>query len=183
MSQPVRPRLLLHVCCGPCATAVVERLDDAYEVELFWFNPNIEPEDEYERRLAAARQLAAQTGRRLVEKSDGREEFGRISEGREDEAEGGERCRLCYELRLRTTMDVARAEGIGVMACTLSISPHKDARVINEVGQGLTQTRGVQFLSEDFSQSDGFRRSVEMSRALGLYRQNYCGCLASRRRS
>jgi hypothetical protein len=175
-----RPRLLLHVCCGPCATAVYERLAGDYEVTLHWCNPNIEPVEEFTLRLAAARQLAAAWDVPLIEDAGGAEEFAALSRDRTDQPEGGERCRLCYELRLRRTLACAAAHDLPLVSTTLTISPHKPADLINQLGSELAAQYGRQWLAADFKQQGGFARSVELSRELGLYRQRYCGCRASR---
>lgn len=177
-----RPRLLLHVCCGPCATAVYERLAGDYEVTLQWFNPNIEPAEEFARRLAAAHQLAAAWDVPLIEDTGGAEEFAALSRDRTDQPEGGERCRLCFELRLRQAVACAAQADIPLVTTTLTISPHKPADLINQLGSELAAQFGRQWLAGDFKQAGGFARSVELSRELGLYRQRYCGCRASQRK-
>jgi predicted adenine nucleotide alpha hydrolase (AANH) superfamily ATPase len=174
-----RPRLLLHVCCGPCATAVYERLAAEYEVTLYWFNPNIEPVSEYQRRLAAARQLADAWGLAMREREGGAAEFEAVLQGREEQPEGGPRCRLCYELRLQQAVAEAAEGDFPYVTTTLSISPHKPAVIINAVGEALAARQGCQWVSADFKKADGFARSVALSRELGLYRQNTCGCRAS----
>ena len=176
------PKLLLHVCCGPCATAVIERLAPDYRVTLYWFNPNIQPREEYEARLEAARTLAADLEMSMVEEGGGEEEFAELARGLEDLPEGGKRCRRCYELRLRRAADCAARSGCTHLATTLTVSPHKPAEAINELGSHLADEYGLEFVAEDFKQQGGFQRSVELSRVHGLYRQKYCGCLASQRR-
>lgn len=175
------PPLLLHVCCGPCATAVVEQLAPDHDLTLVWFNPNIEPADEHARRLDAARALADRLGLTLLVREGGEGEFAALAAGLEDLPEGGERCRRCTELRLRETMQAAREQSLPTVATTLTISPHKDAATINEIGQRLAAELGVEFLAADFKQNGGFTRSVTLSKEFGLYRQNYCGCRFSRR--
>jgi hypothetical protein len=177
----MRHALLLHVCCGPCATAVIERLASQYDLSLYWYNPNIQPSEEFTRRLAAARELAARLGLELQVQTGGETEFAALAEGLEEEPEGGERCRRCYELRLRHTMAVAKEQGLPLVATTLTISPHKSAAVINEIGRRLAEETGVGFLEADFKQQDGFARSVQLSKEHELYRQKYCGCLFGRK--
>ncbi len=174
--------LLLHVCCGPCATAVIERLAPAYDLTLLWYNPNIHPTEECIRRLQAARDLADRLGLTLHVHEGGEAEFAAVAQGLEYEPEGGERCRRCYALRLRHALETARTLGLPTVATTLSISPHKPAAAINEVGRRLADELGLTFLEADFKQQAGFQRSVELSKQYGLYRQNYCGCEFSRRR-
>jgi epoxyqueuosine reductase len=181
MTDLTRPRLLLHVCCGPCSTAVIERLLPDYDVTLFWHNPNLQPAEEAEQRLEAARQVAAALGVEFVVAVGGEAEFAALCQGREELPEGGERCRLCYELRLRRACEYAAAHGHDLVATTLTISPHKPAAVVNEIGQGVAADHGVSFLAADFGKRAGFQRSLQMSRELELYRQTYCGCRWSRR--
>lgn len=177
-----RPKLLLHVCCGPCATAVIERLAHDYQATLYWFNPNIQPAEEYHRRLEATRKLTADLGLRLLVEEGGEGQFAEVTQGLEDLPEGGERCRRCYELRLRHAMQYAVEQGFTHVATTLTLSPHKAAATINDLGRRLAQEHGLSFLCEDFKAGGGFQRSVELSKQHGLYRQNYCGCLPSQRR-
>lgn len=175
-------RLLLHVCCGPCATAVLERLSRDYEVTPYWYNPNIQPAEEYALRLEAALRLAAELGLAMPLHQGGEAEFAELIAGLEDLPEGGARCLRCYELRLRQAVAYAAAHGFTHVACTMSVSPHKSAAAINAVGERLAAEAGLTFVSEDFQQEGGFARSVELSKQYGLYRQKYCGCLPSRRR-
>lgn len=173
------PKLLLHVCCGPCGTAVIERLARDYSVTAYWFNPNIQPAEEYALRLEAAMKVAAEFAVAMPREEGGEEGFATLAAGLEDLPEGGERCLRCYELRLRRAMQYAHENGFDHVACTLSISPHKLAEQINEIGTRLAGEFGLRFLAEDFKQQGGFSRSVELSRALRIYRQKYCGCLHS----
>jgi predicted adenine nucleotide alpha hydrolase (AANH) superfamily ATPase len=176
-----QPRLLLHLCCGPCGTAVVEQLSPDYDLTLYWFNPNIQPAEEFALRLAAAQELAGRLGLTLHVQTGGEDDFAEVARGLEASPEGGERCRKCYELRLRQAMQAAREQDIPLVATTLSISPHKSAATLNEIGERLADKLGVHFLAADFQHDGGFARSVELSKEFGLYRQKYCGCLFSRR--
>lgn len=178
----MRKPLLLHVCCGPCATAVVEKLSPDYDLTLFWFNPNIQPPEEFQRRLQAARDLAQRLGLTLLIQTGGEDEFAGLAKGLEELPEGEERCRRCYELRLRRAMQAAQELDTPCVAATLSISPHKPADTINAVGRRLALELGIGFVEADFKQDGGFQRSVELSKGFGLYRQDYCGCIFSRRR-
>ncbi len=182
MPTIIRPKLLLHLCCGPCGTAALERLEADYEVTPYWHNPNIQPPEEHGRRLEAALKLAAELGLVMPVEEGGEEEFAKLARGLEGEPEGGERCRRCYELRLRRTMEYARAQGFTQVTTTLSVSPHKNAAVINTIGRRLAEEYGLIFLAADFKEAGGFARSVELSKLYGLYRQKYCGCLFSLRR-
>ncbi len=175
-------KLLLHVCCGPCATAVIERLAPAYDLTCLWYNPNIEPLEEYNRRLEAARTVAASTAVRLVEGPYDNEMWRRAVAGYESEPEGGARCAICFRYRLAFAARYAAEHGFACFTTTLTISPHKNAEAINRIGQAIAADHGLAFLAENFKKRGGFQRSVELSKKLGLYRQDYCGCLFSRRR-
>jgi predicted adenine nucleotide alpha hydrolase (AANH) superfamily ATPase len=174
-----KPKLLLHLCCGPCGTAVIERLSRDYDVTPFWFNPNIQPDEEYALRLEAALKLAAELQMALPQDHTGKNEFVELARGLEDLPEGGERCLRCFELRLRRAMEYAREHDFTHVAATLSISPHKRAEDINAVGERLAKESGLVFVAEDFKSDGGFARSVVLSRQYGLYRQKYCGCFYS----
>lgn len=166
-----RRRVLLHCCCGPCATHAVERLRREYDVALFFSNSNIAPREEYDRRLAAARRLADRTGVALIEDAYDHGAWLERIRGREADAERGERCALCFGFSLGRTARAAKEGGFDLFSTTLTISPHKDAALIFRIGRGLGP-----FLAVDFKRQDGFRRSLELSREHGLYRQDYCGC-------
>lgn len=172
--------LLLQVCCAPCSTAVLERLLDHFQVTLFFDNPNIYPEAEYERRKNEVKRLAdtvfdlpfqasAYDPKRFYQAVD---HYAHLKEG-------SARCFSCYRLRLEETARVAKAKGFEYFGTTLSISPHKNARVLNYLGQKLAKTYGVKFLYSDFKKKGGFKRSLVLSETYGLYRQDYCGCVYS----
>jgi predicted adenine nucleotide alpha hydrolase (AANH) superfamily ATPase len=175
-----KPRLLLHTCCGPCAAAVLEKLVDTYEVACFFYNPNIHPEAEYGLRIDQARELARRLAVGFTDgEYDAHQWFEEIS-GLEEEPEGGRRCEVCFRIRLGRTAKKAKEMGFGAFATTLAISPHKDTQVIEKVGQEVSREVGIPFLSGDWKKGNGFKRSVELSKEHGLYRQNYCGCEYSR---
>ena len=171
-----KPKLLMHVCCGPCATAVIERVVSRFDVTCFWYNPNIEPVAEYERRLAGMRTVAEFMGVSLVEAERDAPSWERAIAGWEAEPEGGRRCQICFEYRLRRTAEYAQAHDMDYVATTLTISPHKNVQLINSLGEILTEAVGLKFLSEVWRKQGGFQRSVQLSKQLNLYRQNYCGC-------
>lgn len=184
-----RPKLLLHSCCGPCSTAVIERLIADYSITVFFYNPNITEREEYERRLEAQRKVIDyfNGGRAviidridLLEGGYDREDFFNYVRGLEDEPEGGERCRKCFELRLMATADRARLAGFDVFGTTLTVSPHKSYPLIAALGRSIAEIRGIPFLDMDMKKKGGFMRSIELSREMGIYRQNYCGCVFSR---
>lgn len=169
-------KLLLHCCCAPCATAVIERLS-GYDITLLFYNPNIRPSQEHDRRLDELRKLADVLGLPFVEivEKEGVEAFGAIYRGREDLPEKSERCYLCYELRLKRTQKYAQENGFDLFCTTLSVSPLKNAQWINEIGKRLENEK-IKFLEADFKKRDGYLRSVQLSKQYGLKRQNYCGC-------
>jgi predicted adenine nucleotide alpha hydrolase (AANH) superfamily ATPase len=174
-------RLLLHVCCGPCSTHVINELKGEFKLTLLFYNPNVYPEAEYLRRLEAAKQVAKDVGVMLVEGNYDSIGWENYVAGHENEQEGGKRCELCYEFRLRKTAEMAK--GFEMFATTLTVSPHKNASKINEVGRRIENELGVKFLLADFKKRDGFLKSVELSKKCGIYRQNYCGCRFSFKRS
>ncbi len=184
-----KPALLLHSCCGPCSTAVVERLAGEFDITVFFYNPCITDEDEYMRRRAAQlefiekfnRENAGKTRIRFTEGSYRPSDFFEMVKGLEKEPEGGARCRLCFRQRLETTAEVASMSGYDHFGTTLTVSPHKDYKQISALGRGLAARYGISFLDRDFKKKDGFRRSVELSKKYGLYRQDYCGCIFSKR--
>lgn len=165
-------RLLLHVCCGPCATASLERLREDGEVTLFFSNGNLFPSEEFDRRLAAARQLAEATHTPLVVDEYDHAAWREFVAGLEDEPERGARCLRCFEFSFRRAARYAREQGFAGLATTLTISPHKRSTDIFRVGREVWDG----FLEVDFKKRDGFRRSLELTQQLGLYRQDYCGC-------
>jgi len=175
MADP-KPTLLLHVCCGPCATAAIERLRPRYDLTLFFSNPNLHPPEEHERRLEAARRVASHYGVPLVESADDHDAWLEAVRGHEWEPEGGARCEVCFRVRLEETARETAARGLGAFTTTLSISPHKDLAKIGETGRRAALGRGVTYVHEDLKKRDGFHRSVRLSRGLNLYRQDYCGC-------
>ena len=168
--------LLLHICCAPCATHAIEILRDDFNVTGYFYGPNIHPAEEYQRRLEALEKLSRATG--LAYTSGPYDMNGWIAktEGFESEPEGGRRCTLCFEIRMDRTAREARDRGFPMFATTLSVSPHKDVRIINSIGDHLSQAYRVGYYQADFKKQNGFRRSVELSRSHGLYRQRTCGC-------
>ena len=171
-----RPRLLLHICCGPCATVALEHLRETFAVTGYYGNANIHPETEYRLRLDAAREAAGRYGIPLAEGPYEPERFDAAVRGFEQEPENGGRCPLCYRFRLEEAAAFAAANGFEFFASTLTTGPQKKAAVINPIGVETGIRRGVKFLERDWKKRDGFRRSCELARSFGLYRQHYCGC-------
>ena len=176
-----RPRLLLHSCCGPCSSYVLEYLTRYFDVLLSYYNPNIQPLAEYDLRLENQLKVIERIpGVTLAECSyDGRA-YDEAARGLEAEPEGGARCTECFRLRLDFAAREAKRLGCGYFATTLTVSPHKDAQRINAIGEELAGKYGVKWLPSDFKKRDGYKRSIELSREFGLYRQDYCGCLYSK---
>ena len=176
-----RPRLLLHSCCGPCSSYVLEYLTRYFEVFLSYYNPNIQPRAEYDLRLEnQLKVLERIPGVTLVPCGYDGGAYDEAVRGLEDEPEGGARCTECFKLRLDFAAREAKRLGCDYFATTLTVSPHKDAQRINAIGEALAGKYGVKWLPADFKKRDGYKRSIELSREFGLYRQNYCGCLYSK---
>ena len=181
-----RPQLLLHACCAPCSSATLERLADHFDVTILYYNPNIAPPEEYHRREAELERFVrdagyAARGITVVELPYDPQEFYTAVKGLENEPERGSRCTVCYRLRMRRAAQYAAEHGFDWFTTTLSISPHKDARRINEIGQALEAEFGVKHLPSDFKKHNGYLRSLQLSEEYGLYRQDYCGCEFSAR--
>ena len=180
-----KPRLLLHSCCGPCSSYVLECLTAHFRVTVDYYNPNIYPEAEFQKRLAEQRRLLtempAASGVTLIADPYDETEFLEAVAGYETEPEGGKRCALCYRLRLAHTAKRAAAEGFDFFTTTLTVSPYKHADVLNEIGGELATAVGVPYLFSDFKKKDGYKRSCTLAAEYDLYRQDYCGCRFSLR--
>ena len=180
-----RPTLLLHACCAPCSSYVLEYLAKRFRITLFFYNPNIDPPEEYEFRRAELCRLVTDMGLAdevsFLDAPYDPEAFYAMAKGDEEEAEGGSRCGRCYRLRLRKTAEAAAAGGFEFFTTTLSISPHKRADWLYEIGCEEGEAHGVRYLPSDFKKKNGYRRSCELSAEYGLYRQDYCGCIYSKK--
>lgn len=180
------PRLLLHSCCAPCSSYVLEYLSQYFSITVLYFNPNIFPEEEYQKRVQEQKRLITELPtKNPVEFTEGRylpEEFFAAAKGLEDAPEGGERCRECFRLRLEEAAKIAAAGGYDYYTTTLSISPLKNAQALNEIGQELAGIYEVPYLPSDFKKRGGYQRSIELSREYDLYRQDFCGCVYSMRK-
>ncbi len=174
-----KPKLLLHACCAPCATSVIERLKPNYELEVFFYNPNIHPKKEYILRLDEIKRLCKYHGIGLTVGRYEVERWFEITKVYRGEPEGGRRCTLCYGLRLNETAKLAKEKGFDFFTTTLSVSPLKDYDRIKSIGEKLALKYGLKFEDSDFKKRDGFKRSVELSKRFGFYRQEYCGCVYS----
>ena len=177
-----RPKLLLHACCAPCSSATLERLADHFDLTILYYNPNIYPPTEYHRREAELERFVQEAGYRfpVVELPYEPKEFYDAVRGLEQEPEKGERCTVCYRLRLEQAARYAAEQGFDWFCTTLSISPMKDPVRINTLGAELGAQYGVRFLPSEFRKKDGYKRSLELSAQYGLYRQDYCGCVFSK---
>lgn len=175
-----RPELLLHSCCGPCSSYVLEYLDKYFNITVFYYNPNIFPKEEYEKRkaeqLRLIEKMPAKYAIRLIEEEYNENEFCECIKGYENEAEGGERCFKCYELRMERAAQKAKDMGFDYFTTVISVSPYKNAQKLNEIGGRLEKLHGISFLYADFKKKGGYQRSIELSREYNLYRQEYCGC-------
>ena len=170
-------KIVLHICCAVCAAGVAEKLtSEGHEVHGFFYNPNIHPQEEYQRRLEAARKVAKELKFPLAEGPYTTEEWFTATKSLENEPEGGQRCEVCFKLRLQKTFLHLLDGGGNAFATTLTISPHKSATVINQVGKDIG---GDSFLAMDFKKQAGFQRANELARKWALYRQHYCGCVYS----
>lgn len=176
-----RERLLLQSCCAPCSTACLSRLKEHFRVTILYYNPNIDDEEEYEKRKAEQIRLLQRTGwADFLDCDHDRQAFEKIALGLENEPEKGKRCYLCYGLRLEKTAQIAKEQAFDLFATTLSVSPYKNAAWLNEWGERLEQKYGVEYLPSDFKKKNGYRLSQEFSKEYGLYRQDYCGCRFSK---
>ena len=177
-----KPRLLLQSCCGPCSSYVLEYLTQYFEITLLFYNPNIQPEAEYQLRLEHQKKLlaAAHPQVELMACEYDGSAFQAAAQGLESEPEGGARCTRCFRLRLEKTARLARDRGFDYFCTTLTVSPHKDSERINRIGLELAEAYGVSWLPSDFKKRDGYRRSIQLSKDHDLYRQDYCGCLYSK---
>lgn len=180
----IRPSLLLHSCCAPCSSYVIEYLSDYFDITVFFYNPNIHPEEEYQKRVIEQREFIQNFPSvnpvSFVEAGYDVESFFDFSKGLESEPERGQRCTLCFSLRLEKTARYAALNGFDYYTTTLSISPHKNAQLLNSIGEMFGKQCGVSFLNSDFKKKNGYKRSCELSIEYGLYRQDYCGCIYSK---
>ena len=174
------PRLLLHSCCAPCSSYVLEYLSNYFEITVFYYNPNIFPESEYTKRILEQQTLIHDMKVKhpvsFIAGNYDRERFYEIARGIEHLREGGERCFKCYELRLEEAAKVAKDGEFDYFTTTLSISPMKNAEKLNTIGKRIGDKYGVTYLQSDFKKKNGYKRSIELSKEYGLYRQDYCGC-------
>lgn len=179
-----RPRLLLHACCAPCSSYVLESLNQVFDIDVYYYNPNIAPREEFDRRVAELRRLAEQLSHenalRVIVGDYDNDAFMAMCRGHEGDREGGPRCALCFRMRLEAAAKMAAALSCDYFTTSLTISPLKDAQLLNAIGMEQGRRAGVNWLPSDFKKKNGYKRSCELSREYDLYRQDYCGCVFSR---
>ena len=185
--EVTRPSLLLHSCCGPCSSSVIERLAPDYNITVYFYNPCITDSEEYEKRKATQlkfingynSKFQGSSSISFLEGDYEPLEYIEKVKGHENDPEGGERCTLCFKMRLEKTGAVAKQKGYQVFGTTLTVSPHKNYPLISDIGNEIAMKLGIEFLDMDFKKKAGFQRSIQLSKEYDLYRQNYCGCMYS----
>ena len=178
-----KPKLLLHSCCGPCSSYVITYLKDYFDITILYYNPNIEPYEEYIKRKEEQIKLIDKLNIIDLDLYDidyDNENYRNKVIGLENEKEGGSRCHICYELRLNKTAMLAKENGYEYFGTTLTVSPYKNAQVLNQIGEKLSNVYNIKWLYSDFKKKDGYKKSIELSKEYNLYRQDYCGCLFSK---
>ena len=179
------PKLLLHSCCAPCSSACIERLTKYFDITILYYNPNIEPYDEYlkrkEEEIRFIKKFKAINKLDMIDSDYDNDKYHEIAKGLEDVPEGGERCHKCYRLRLEYTAKKAKELGYDYFGTTLTVSPYKNSKVLNEIGEDLEKEYNINYLYSDFKKKEGYKRSIELSKEYNLYRQNYCGCIFSKK--
>ncbi len=179
----VKQKLLLHSCCGPCSTSVIKQLIKYFDITVYFYNPNIEPKEEYEKRKNTQKELITKLNKNhninFIEGDYENDLYHQTIRGLEQEKEGGARCNKCFYLRLDKTAKYAKENNYDYFATTLSVSPHKNSKLINELGTKLSKIYYVKYLVSDFKKRDGYKNSVLLSKEYKLYRQEYCGCIYS----
>lgn len=179
-----RPSLLLHACCAPCSSYVIEYLSCYFDITILYYNPNISPVEEYSRREKELRRMVLQMqipNIKVVSHEYDPEPFDNISKGLENQPEGGKRCLMCYELRLDKSASYAAHNKFDYITTTLTISPMKNSQAINQIGKKVAEKYNISYLFSDFKKKNGYLRSIQLSEEYSLYRQDYCGCIFSKR--
>ena len=175
-----KPSLLLHSCCGPCSTEVIDFLKDYFEITVFYYNPNIEPLEEYLHRKSEQKRFLNEYKEAKIHFLDceyDNNSFKEMAKGLENIPEGGARCNKCFYLRMKKTAIVAKENNFEYFGTTLTVSHHKNSTMINEIGEKISKEENIKYIYGDFKKNDGYKKSIEMSKAYNLYRQDYCGCL------
>ncbi len=178
--EKVKKKLLLHVCCAPCSSYVLEYLNKYLDITVFYYNPNISSYDEYEKRLNEEKRFVKDypfdSNINVIDWKYDNDKYEEVIKGLENEKEGGKRCLICYRMRLEETAKYAKENGFDFFTTTLTISPYKNSNVLNEIGKELEEKYNIKYLYSDFKKKNGYKRSIELSHEYNLYRQNYCGC-------
>ncbi len=179
-----QPKLLLHSCCAPCSSYVLEYLSKFFKITIYYYNPNISPKEEFEKRAAEQKRLIKEmplpSNIDIIEAVYDNTPFFSLTKGLENLPEGGERCSICYKLRLEKTAAVAKTKQFDYFSTTLSVSPYKNSEKLNKIGKELSEKYGIKYLYSDFKKKNGYKRSIELSKEYSLYRQDYCGCIFSK---
>ena len=174
-----RPTLLLHVCCGPCSSSVLEILNKHFDITIYYYNPNTYPYEEYQKRLNEVIKLLNETNEtniKIINEKYDDEDYYEYVKGHEEDKEGGSRCYKCYFYRLNQTAKYAKENDYDYFTTTLSVSPYKNSKKLNEIGELLSNKYNIKYLYADFKKKDGYKKSIELSKKYNLYRQEYCGC-------
>jgi len=181
MVNAIKPKLLLHTCCAPCGAFVFKCLKN-YHLTCYWYNPNIWPREEYERRKQECKKYCEKNKINFIEEEYEAQTWNDMVQGLEKEPEKGKRCDICFQMRLEKTACFAKENDFDIFATTLTISPHKNSKKINEIGNKIAKKLKIKFYEADWKKNDGFKKSCEISKQEGFYRQNYCGCQYSIRK-
>ncbi|MDD5040246.1 MAG: epoxyqueuosine reductase QueH [Patescibacteria group bacterium] len=179
MVETSKQKLLIHICCATCAAYVLEQLRERFDVTAYYYNPNIYPESEYNIRRDEAHEYCKRNGFSWVEEAPDQTKWHQTVKGHEHDPERGNRCTICYRIRLEKTANYAQQHGFQCFGTDLTISPHKDAKRLNAIGKELEAEYSIKYLEADFKKADGFKKAIELSRKECFYRQHYCGCIYS----
>ncbi len=172
-----RKSVLLHTCCGPCSSACIERLREYLDVTVYFYNPNVEPYEEYLKRKETQIKLLKELDIPYIDADYDNDYYRSQVKGLESEREGGARCPVCFKIRLKKTAQIAKENNFDYFCTSLTVSPHKNSDIINKIGHAIGESIGIKFLYSDFKKREGYKRSIELSKEYELYRQDYCGCL------
>lgn len=172
----MKSKLLLHICCATCAAYVLKELEEDYDVTAYYYNPNIYPEKEYKIRFVEAKKFCEKNNINFIEECPDQDRWFELTKGHEKDPERGDRCTICYGMRLQKTAQYAKKYGFDYFGTDLSISPHKDANRLNSIGNKLSDSMNIKYLEANFKKKDGFKKAMNISRCENFYRQDYCGC-------
>ena len=176
----MKPKLLLHSCCGPCSTQVIDVLKNDYDITIYYYNPNIDTDEEFYHRYNEQKRYCKEVNIPVIDDGYQPNEFYSSVKGLEEEKEGGARCPVCFKLRLVKTARKAKELGYDIFGTTLTVSPHKNSEIINAIGLAVAEEEHIDFLVGNYKKKDGYKKSIEFSKKYNLYRQNYCGCIHSK---